>query len=216
MIHAEVKYIKKEFPKLSPFEQALSPRIKNVLMGYYKDRKMFTNPEIIADAGKEKIFSIKNIGRKNLKEIANALYKTGCIDYDDPWLDDYRDKRIKMYYIYPERPTEFNLKNRYLGKWRITEMDLWDQDYIDMDVDGYFSFLEDKVGDFQFGLVQGVIDYRIEKFDGKERLDFSWIGDDEGSPVSGRGWAGIKRGILEGRIYFYLGDNSGFKAERAK
>ncbi len=104
-IHAEVKYIKEEFPKLPPFEQALSPRSKNALMGYYKDRKIFTNSEIIANAGRKKIFSIKNIGRKNLKEIAEALYKTGYIDYDDPWLDDYRDKRIKMYYISPERPT---------------------------------------------------------------------------------------------------------------
>jgi len=39
---------------------------------------------------------------------------------------------------------------------------------------------------------------------------------DEGSPVSGRGWAIVKRGILEGRIYFHLGNDSGFKAERIK
>ena len=95
-------------------------------------------------------------------------------------------------------------------------MDLWDQDYIDMETKGYFNFHEDNVGVFQFGLVQGEIDYRIEKFDSKERLEFSWIGQDEGSPVSGRGWAVVKHGILEGRIYFYLGDDSGFKATLTK
>ena len=91
-------------------------------------------------------------------------------------------------------------------------MDLWDQNYIDMEADGYFSFQEDNIGDFQFGLVQGAIDFRIEQFGSKDRLEFSWVGDDEGSSVSGRGWAVMKHGIMEGRIYFHLGDDSGFKA----
>ena len=215
-IYDEVKYTKDDFPKLPPFEQALSPRSKNALMGYYKDRKIFTNPEIVANAGKENILSIKNIGRKNLKEITEALYKLGYIDYDDPWLDWHRDKSISMFYISPERRIAHNLETECLGKWRITEMDLWDKDYIDMETDGYFFFQEDNVGDFQFGLVQGEIDYRIEKSGIGERLEFSWVGQDEGNPVSGRGWAVIKRGILEGRIYFYMGDDSWFKAERIK
>ena len=46
-------------------------------------------------------------------------------------------------------------KNPYLGKWRIIEMEMWDQDFIDMEIEGYFSFETEELGYFQFGLVQG-------------------------------------------------------------
>jgi hypothetical protein len=60
--------------------------------------------------------------------------------------------------------------NPYLGKWRIIEMELWDKDFIDMETEGYFQFGDDEMGVFQFGLVQGQIDYRIEKAGGIERI----------------------------------------------
>ena len=45
--------------------------------------------------------------------------------------------------------------------------------------------------------------------------DQSWQGSDEGDDVSGRGWAGLNPdGRLEGHIYFHLGDDSAFRAER--
>ncbi|MCK5680852.1 hypothetical protein KAI46_08600 [bacterium] len=174
-IYQGVKYLKEEFQKLPSFEQALSPKSKNALMGYFKDSDIFTNPEILVQTGREKLLSIQNIGIKNIKEITEALYQLGYIDYDDPWLENHRDKSIAMFYISPERRTIYNLETECLGKWRITEMDLWDQDYVDMDVEGYFNFQEDNIGDFQFSLVQGAIDYRIEKFASKERLEFSCI-----------------------------------------
>ena len=105
--------------------------------------------------------------------------------------------------------------NPYLGKWRITEMEMWDQDYIDLETEGYFEFDEDGLGDLQFGTLDAGIDYRIESFCGNERLEFSWIGGDEDEMgESGRGWAVIKDGRLEGKIYFHLGDESWFKAKR--
>ena len=100
--------------------------------------------------------------------------------------------------------------NPYLGKWRIVEMELWDQEFIDMETDGYFHFEKDEMGKFQFGLVQGQIDYRIEKIDGIERVEFSWEGQDENDDATGRGWAIIKNNHLEGRFYFHLGDDSWF------
>lgn len=215
-IYKDVKYLKEDFPKLSPFEQALSARSKNALMGYFKDRSIFTNPDKIASMGRDTILSIQNIGRKNIKEIAQALYKLGHIDYDDSWLNWHRDKNIAMDYISPERIIICDIGDKCLGKWRITDMDLWDQDYIDMEVEGYFNFNKDGLGNFQFGLVKGEIDYKIEKFNRKERLEFSWEGEDEESSISGRGWAVIKSGILEGRIYFHLGDDSGFQADIIK
>ncbi len=107
-------------------------------------------------------------------------------------------------------------RNQYLGKWRIIEMEMWDQDFIDMETEGYFLFEDDELGSFQFGLVQGRVDYRIEKIGEVERLEFSWEGQDENDDALGRGWAVIKNDHLEGRFYFYLGDNSWFKAIKYK
>jgi len=179
-IYTEVKYLKEEFPKLPPLERALSTRSKNALLGYFKDKTIFTNPEILVTTGREKLLSIQNIGAKNIKEITEALYQLGYIDYDDPWLDNYRDKRIAMFYISPERQTIYDINAKRTGKWRITEMNLWDQDYIDMENEGYFSFQKDNIGNFQFGLVRGELDYRLEKSGSKKRFEFSWVGMDEG------------------------------------
>ncbi|RJP84048.1 MAG: hypothetical protein C4518_19235 [Desulfobacteraceae bacterium] len=104
--------------------------------------------------------------------------------------------------------------NPYLGKWRFVEMEMWDQEYIDMETEGYFLFEKDESGSFQFGLVQGQIDYQIEKTREIERLEFSWEGRDENDEATGRGWALIKNDHLEGRFYFHSGDNSWFKAKK--
>jgi hypothetical protein len=56
--------------------------------------------------------------------------------------------------------------------------------------------------------------YCIEPYHDTERLEFAWDGEDEMDPVSGRGWAIIKDGQLQGRIYFHEGDDSGFTAQK--
>ena len=106
-------------------------------------------------------------------------------------------------------------KNPYLGKWRIIEMEMWDQDFIDLETEGHFTFDKDELGSFEFGVVQGRLDYSIEKINGLERLEFSWEGCDESDPVSGRGWVIIEGGLLTGKIYFHLGDSSWFKAKKS-
>jgi hypothetical protein len=100
------------------------------------------------------------------------------------------------------------------GLPRIIEMEQWDQDDIDLVVPSYIAFREDHVGEFQFGTVHGEIDYRLEPYQETERLEFSWAGEDEMDPVSGRGWAMIQDGQLQGRLYFHEGDESGFVAEK--
>jgi len=105
---------------------------------------------------------------------------------------------------------------KYIGKWRIIGMEMWDQDYIDLTIPGYFSFDGDDLGDFQFGSVKGQIDYSIEKIGAVERLEFSWEGQSENDPASGRGWAVINGDYLEGRIYIFLSDDSWFKAKKIK
>src|SRR3972149_8597226 len=105
------------------------------------------------------------------------------------------------------------LPDKYVGKWRIIHMDQWDQDFVDLVVPGYVTIKKDGLGSFQFGAVQGEIDCRIERqFDG-EVLSFTWEGEDECDPASGRGWARVDRNEMTGQIFFHLGDDSGFKAQ---
>ena len=110
--------------------------------------------------------------------------------------------------------TKHPMSNQYLGTWRIIEMEQWDQDFIDLVVPGYIAFREDHRGEFQFGAVHGDLDYRLAPYQETERLEFSWEGEDEMDPVSGRGWAIIQDGQLQGRIYFHEGDDSGLTATK--
>jgi len=48
---------------------------------------------------------------------------------------------------------------------------------------------------------------------GRPYVEFTWDGNDECDPASGRGWAKLEKdGSLKGRIYIHDGDDSGFKA----
>lgn len=100
------------------------------------------------------------------------------------------------------------------GRWRIVEMELWDGEDLDLVAPAFIEFRPDGTGSFGFLVVSGSMDWRKEGID-RSRVEFSWDGSDEGDPVSGRGWAALKDdGSLGGRIYFHLGDDSGFRAER--
>ena len=46
-------------------------------------------------------------------------------------------------------------RNPYIGKWRIIEMEMWDQEFIDMETEGYFLFEKGRSGSFQFGWFKG-------------------------------------------------------------
>ena len=94
-------------------------------------------------------------------------------------------------------------------------MDAWDQAYVNMDVRGHFTFKKDGTGLFQFGLVQGEMDCRVESGERGARIEFSWEGQDELDPASGRGWAVIENAELHGRIFFHQGDDSTFRATRS-
>ena len=109
-----------------------------------------------------------------------------------------------------------NKSNKFLGRWRITHMDEWDQDYIDMVVPGFIQFDPDDLGEFQFGTVHGFLDTRIEQDGSVQRIEFSWAGKNDTDPGSGRGWALVEGGLLIGHLYIHLSDDSEFTAERTR
>lgn len=58
----------------------------------------------------------------------------------------------------------------FIGKWIIVEMEAWDQDFVNMEVPGHFTFRKDGTGQFQFGLVQGEMDCRAENASATDRV----------------------------------------------
>jgi hypothetical protein len=104
------------------------------------------------------------------------------------------------------RPDE----NSLLGKWRITSMESWDTDYIDLCGPAYIQ-IDEASGEMAFGAVQ--IGLRCEY--GNTSIWFRFQGSDEMMEVSGDGDAELEEdGTLNGEIRFDSGDESSFTAKR--
>jgi hypothetical protein len=102
-----------------------------------------------------------------------------------------------------------------VGRWRIVAMELWDADAIDLVGPGFIEFGRDRLGRLGFIAVQGQVDWREVVRDGRPGVEFTWEGGDDGDPVTGRGWAVLTGDdTMDGRIFFHLGDDSGFQAVR--
>jgi len=112
--------------------------------------------------------------------------------------------------------TAIRMKPQFVGRWRLTEMEAWDSDYINLTGPGYLKIDRDGGGFMQFGAVEAALDCRAEDMGDKRRLEFSFRGSDEGDPISGRGWATVSGDEITGRIYFHQGDESGFIATKDK
>jgi hypothetical protein len=105
--------------------------------------------------------------------------------------------------------------NPFAGRWRITSMEQWDQDFVDEEEEGYFEFTEKGMGVFHFGYIHGQMDCRLTTRDGVPAVEWTWDGNDEMDPAQGRGWAVVKDNELHGMIFFHCGDDSRFVATRA-
>ena len=106
----------------------------------------------------------------------------------------------------------------FAGKWRIVELEVWDQDYVDMEVPGYILIGRRLGWNRAVSVRPGIRGYRWtgEPWGNTLRFDFSWSGQEEYDPVRGRGWAVIESGVLNGRIYLHLADDSALRAIKSK
>ena len=101
---------------------------------------------------------------------------------------------------------------KYVGTWRLVEMSAWDNEYIDEIVPGRILIKNDATGEFQFGCVQGVMDCSIDVIGEQQCLGFTWEGQDDAHPVSGRGWLVVTGEEMTGKLCFHYGGTSGLKA----
>lgn len=105
---------------------------------------------------------------------------------------------------------------KFTGTWLITEMDEWDEDYFNMEVQAYVKIKQDGGGEFQFGLVHGYFSNGWLDEDG-EAYEFDWEGSSEMDEASGSCLLTLTdKDHIEGEIRFFNADSSGFQARRMK
>ena len=108
------------------------------------------------------------------------------------------------------------MKSSFNGRWRTVETDLWADDTIDLLEPAYIEFENDRLGSMVVGALQAGLDFRVGKRDGQPTVEFSWIGDDDLHPVSGRGWAQLEADDrLRVQLYIHQGDETSMLATRA-
>jgi hypothetical protein len=105
--------------------------------------------------------------------------------------------------------------HKFVGLWHIYEMEMWDEDYFNMETQAYVE-IDSNSGEFQFGLVSGSIDGYLETVGNRDRFTFTWEGQDEMDEASGSGWMELAgKNEVSGLIDFHMGDRSTFKAKKA-
>jgi hypothetical protein len=108
-------------------------------------------------------------------------------------------------------------KNKFTGRWRIDWMEVWGLEAMDLLGPVFIHFDDEGFGDFRFITVTGHMHCDYQEKDGKPGVEFSWEGNDEMDPATGRGWATLESdGGLKGRMHIHLGDHSAFTATRMK
>lgn len=114
------------------------------------------------------------------------------------------------------RYREPRASHHFVGTWHVTEMVLGDEDYVDTERQAFAKIRPDDAGEFQFGLVRGMLDGYLEGEPPEQRFAFTWDGGDEMDPVSGSGWMRLTgRDEVHELIEIHLVDRSTFTARWA-
>jgi hypothetical protein len=109
-------------------------------------------------------------------------------------------------------------KSPFEGLWHIVSMSGWDEDYFNEEVQAFIELEANGTGHFQFGYVQGYMDWRPGTRDDQPAVEWTWEGTDgaDMTEMMGRGWAKLEGEELHGMIVIHLGDESDFVAKRAR
>ena len=75
-------------------------------------------------------------------------------------------------------------------------------------------FGRDRMGELNLIAIEASVDYRVGTRDGAPIAEFSWEGDDDGRPISGRGRARLDGQGLVGRLFIHQSDEAELVAKR--
>ncbi|MCS4047563.1 uncharacterized protein YndB with AHSA1/START domain [Salinibacter ruber] len=102
------------------------------------------------------------------------------------------------------------------GTWYATGMKMWGEDYLQRETQVCIQIGEDRLGDFQFGLVPGSVDGHVDEVTSESRFTFTWEECDEVHPVSKGEWLRLTGDRAPGGIIkSHKGDRSPFQARKA-
>jgi hypothetical protein len=93
-------------------------------------------------------------------------------------------------------------KSPFEGLWHIASLSGWD-DYFNEEVQAFIELEANGTGHFQFGYVQGYLDWRPGTPDGQPAVEWTWEGTDgaDMTEMTGRGWAKLEDDDLHGRTF---------------
>lgn len=96
-------------------------------------------------------------------------------------------------------------------------MEIWDEDYFNMEVQAHIEIEPNNLGSFQFRLVSGQIDGKTFDYAGQDRFEFTFEGNKECEPTSESGWEILKeKEISEVEIRVHSSDYSTFLEIKVK
>lgn len=75
------------------------------------------------------------------------------------------------------------ISKAFVGRWRIVEMDVGDNDFLDLVNEARLTFRGAADGEIAFGALKGFLDVRYGARDGSACAEFSWEGHDENDPA---------------------------------
>jgi len=110
-------------------------------------------------------------------------------------------------------PGKAIIKKPFVGEWRITELQGFDAEYVDLCGPAKLKISTRGTGRMNFGAVEVELDCKMDDLD-QRALRFSFEGGDEGDAICGRGYCLIEGDEMVGRIFRHLSDDFGFKAKR--
>jgi hypothetical protein len=113
------------------------------------------------------------------------------------------------------KPTsgKWSVKKKFVGWWRITALEGYNADYVDLCGPAMLSISSRGTGQMNFGAAEAELDGKMDDLD-ERVVRFSFEGGDEGDPMCGRGYCIVDEDEMTGRLFRHLGDTFGFKAKR--
>jgi hypothetical protein len=108
-------------------------------------------------------------------------------------------------------PGKWAVRKKFVGEWRITELEGFDAEYVDLCGPAIIKISPGGIGRMNFGAVEIELDCKMDDLN-EQVLRFSFDGGDEGDPICGRGYCLNENHEMTGRIFRHCGDEIAFKA----
>ncbi len=118
-----------------------------------------------------------------------------------------------FHFVLHVKPAKWAVKKKFVGMWRITGLDGFDAEYVDLCGPGMLDISTRGNGSMNFGAVEIILDCKTDDLD-ERVLRFSYEGQDEGDSICGRGYCLLDGEQMTGRIFRHLSDEFSFKAKR--